>query len=231
MQIERIGDATLYCGDCLEILPTLGAVDAVVTDPPYGVALTGKRTKRAASHANVGYISTDDAPSVYDRMIHPALFGQSAAPYARAVITPGTRLMWRYPEPADIGCAYFPAGAGLGRWGFIGFQPMLYYGKCPYLARRMGHRPASIEISGNAEAASDDRHPVAKPLRWVEFMVKKASASTDDVILDPFTGSGTTGVACANLGRKFIGIEIEPKYFDIACERITAAYAQGRLFA
>jgi DNA modification methylase len=50
-------------------------------------------------------------------------------------------------------------------------------------------------------------------------------------ILDPYMGSGTTGVACANLGRKFIGIEIEEKYFDIACERITAAYAQGTLFA
>jgi site-specific DNA-methyltransferase (adenine-specific) len=50
-------------------------------------------------------------------------------------------------------------------------------------------------------------------------------------VLDPFMGSGTTGVACANLGRKFIGIEIEPKYFDIACERISAAYAQMRLFA
>jgi site-specific DNA-methyltransferase (adenine-specific) len=63
----------------------------------------------------------------------------------------------------------------------------------------------------------------------MEWLVNRASRS-GETILDPFMGSGTTGVACANLGRKFIGIEIEPKYFDIACERIRAAQAQQRLF-
>ena len=73
-------------------------------------------------------------------------------------------------------------------------------------------------------------HPVAYP---VALPARCISAATlpDHVVLDPFMGSGTTGVACANLGRSFIGIEIEPKYFDIACKRIEAAYAQGRLFA
>jgi len=70
-------------------------------------------------------------------------------------------------------------------------------------------------------------HPSQKPIEVMEWCVSYAEGT----ILDPFMGSGTTGVACANLGRKFIGIEIEPKYFDIACERIEAAYAQGRLFA
>ena len=231
-ECEQIGDATLYCGDCLEILPALGEVDAVVTDPPYGVGLIGKRTKSAASKANVGYLSkTVDDESIFDRLIFPALFGENAAHYSRAVITPGTRLMFSYPRPADIGCAFFPAGAGLGRWGFVGYHPILYYGACPYLARGMGHRPSSLEISGSAGKASDDRHPVAKPIKWMEFCVTKATADPTDTVLDPFMGSGTTGVACANLGRKFIGIEIERKYFDIACERIAAAHSQGRLFA
>jgi DNA modification methylase len=80
------------------------------------------------------------------------------------------------------------------------------------------------------EPPSADGHPCAKPIKATEWLVEKVSIA-GDTILDPFMGSGTTGVACANLGRKFIGIEIEPKYFDIACERISAAYAQRRLFA
>ena len=73
----------------------------------------------------------------------------------------------------------------------------------------------------------DRQHPTQKPIRLIEWCIEKTAGS----VIDPFMGSGTTGVACANLGRKFIGIEIERKYFDIACERIDAAYAQGRLFA
>lgn len=70
-------------------------------------------------------------------------------------------------------------------------------------------------------------HPTQKPVKLMEFCI----GLVEGLIFDPFMGSGTTGVACANLGRKFIGIEIERKYFDIACERVEAAYAQGRLFS
>jgi hypothetical protein len=70
-------------------------------------------------------------------------------------------------------------------------------------------------------------HPAEKPLSLIREIVKHTTAST---ILDPFMGSGTTGVACVELGRNFIGIEIDSKYFDIACQRITQAYAQGDLF-
>ena len=73
------------------------------------------------------------------------------------------------------------------------------------------------------------KHPCPKPESFMRWMVGKASLP-DETVLDPFMGSGTTGVACMNLGRRFIGIEIEPKYFDIACERIERAYAQGKLF-
>ena len=72
-------------------------------------------------------------------------------------------------------------------------------------------------------------HPTQKPVELFRYLIKTYS-NFGDLIIDPFMGSGTTGVACVNLGRKFIGIEIEPKYFDIACERISAAQAQGRLF-
>ena len=73
-------------------------------------------------------------------------------------------------------------------------------------------------------------HPTQKPEKLMQHIVK-ISTKMRQTVLDPFMGSGTSGVACANLGRSFIGIELEQKYFDIACERIEAAYAQGRLFA
>jgi len=66
-------------------------------------------------------------------------------------------------------------------------------------------------------------------VQLLEYLIKKLS-NESETIFDPFMGSGTTGVACARLGRKFIGIEIEPRYFDIACERIDREYAQGKLF-
>ena len=73
-------------------------------------------------------------------------------------------------------------------------------------------------------------HPCPKPESFMRWMVGKASLP-DETVLDPFMGSGTTGVACMNLGRSFIGIEREPKYFDIACRRIEDAQRQGRLIA
>lgn len=72
-------------------------------------------------------------------------------------------------------------------------------------------------------------HSCQKPEDLVEKLLLASTEKTQNV-LDPFMGSGTTGVACANLGRKFIGIEIEPKYFDIACRRIELAQSQMKLF-
>jgi site-specific DNA-methyltransferase (adenine-specific)/modification methylase len=86
-----------------------------------------------------------------------------------------------------------------------------------------------LDASMNGSGANFPKvHPTQKPVGVMEWCIKKLKNS--ELVIDPFMGSGTTGVACANLGRKFIGIEIEPKYFDIACERIAAAYAQQRLF-
>jgi DNA modification methylase len=81
---------------------------------------------------------------------------------------------------------------------------------------------------GQAATVTATGHPHTKPVSLMEFLVRLTAAET---VLDPFMGSGSTGVACANSGRKFIGIELDPTYFQIACERIAAAYAQGRLFA
>jgi len=135
--------------------------------------------------------------------------------------------MMRYPEPEDIGGMFVQFGGGLGRWGFSSINPILYYGKDPYLAKGMGCRPNSWMVTDTAEK---NGHPCPKPINFMLKIVNRVSWK-DETILDPFMGSGTTGVACMNLGRKFIGIEIEPKYFDIACKRIREAWiSRPRLF-
>jgi DNA modification methylase len=96
----------------------------------------------------------------------------------------------------------------------------------PCLTRGFKWKPPHHIIAYNA--FNGQQHPTQKPIEVMTFIIDRAPSGT---VIDPFMGAGTTGVACANLGRKFIGIEIEPKYFEIACERIKAAYAQQRLFA
>ena len=207
-----IGPCTLYRGDCLDILPQLeaGSVDAVVTDPPYGVNFQGKNTKHTRRDSS-GYISGDSED------IGPIAIRACVEKGWRCVVTPGTSLAFDYPRPTEIGGVFCPSGAGLGRWGFIGTHPILYYGKCPYLANRMGHRPNSFS---SFATEPPNGHPCPKPLEWMEWLVLKSSPFENETILDPFAGSGTTGVACIRTERRFIGIEKEPKYFDIACKRI-----------
>lgn len=210
----------MWCGDCLEVLPSIevGSVDAVVTDPPYGVGLKGKRTKWKASHANVGYLNSDDIPQVVETVAIPAV-RLCIERFGRVVVTPGVRNAFKYPEPAEFGTIFYPSGAGMGRWGFICSQPIFYYGKCPYTAAMKGSRPNSFS---STETAKPNGHPCPKPVGSMEWLVKRASLD-GHVVLDPFAGSGTTGVACVNTGRKFIGIEKERAYFDIAVRRIEAA--------
>lgn len=210
---EQIGDCRLILGDCRDVMPTLGKADALITDPPYGVDFKGKATKH--TEASGGYLTADTD-------IGPSIIELALALVDRGVVFPGTRMMFNYPTPYEIGAVYCPSGAGLGRWGFTVFHPMLFYGMAlPHT--RQG--PSGFE---SFDTAADCGHPCPKPLRWMLWAVNKCALSGHR-ILDPFMGSGTTGVACAQLGRKFIGVEIEPKYFDIACRRIEQAHRQGDL--
>ena len=93
---------------------------------------------------------------------------------------------------------------------------------------RKSVKKITVEYNGLLGKEGSRQHPTQKPVLLLERVLE--AYDKPKTILDPFMGSGTTGVACMNLGRKFMGIEIEPKYFDIACERISNAQAQGRLF-
>jgi site-specific DNA-methyltransferase (adenine-specific) len=224
-RIERIGDATLYLGDCLDILPTLEGVDAVVTDPPYGISGRQNSRTRTAKYSKNDYLGFTDSIEYVMAVVSPAIIGCLNIS-KRMIITPGNRCLTEYPTPDSFGVIVQPASVGLQAWGRADCQPILFYGKSPHAGTNL---PSQSCVYKNTESSSDTRHPCAKPIKLWTNMVHRNTEPTD-MVLDPFMGSGTTGVACANLGRKFIGIEIEPKYFDIACERITAAYAQGRLF-
>jgi len=226
-RVETIGDATLYLGDCLEILPTLGKVDAVVTDPPYGVNLGEIANGQALAKEQQAYTRFFDTPEYIEAIVVPAI-RISLNISLRGMLTPGNRNAWKYPEPSDIGVWYNPAGSGRGKWGYILAHLILYYGKDPR-AGKCATASSTWNMQDDVGEIKNRLHPCPKPENFMRWMVNKASLP-EETILDPFMGSGTTGVACANLGRKFIGIEIEPKYFDIACRRIEDAYKQPRLF-
>jgi DNA modification methylase len=129
------------------------------------------------------------------------------------------------PKFDALGGVYCSAATGRHQWGFKNFLPVLFYGAYPDL-HKGAHFPTVIASN---ETADKNGHPVPKPLGWMSWLVNLTTRQGETAV-DPFMGSGTTGVACVQLGRKFIGIEREPKYFDIACKRIEQAVSQGQLF-
>lgn len=216
-RIETIGNATLYLGDCRDILPTLDKAHAGVTDPPYGVNL-GARTG-SSRYLNERYASFDDTQAYVADVCVPAIT-ECLKLTERLVMTPGNKCMWMYPEPDDVGIWYNPASTNRGRWGFSFANAFIfYYGRDPHNIGR-GMRPNSL--SGACDPVDDIDHPCPKPLLFTKWLVERASLA-GETILDPFMGSGTTGVAAMQLGRRFVGIETDPRYFDIACRRIDAA--------
>lgn len=220
-----IGNATLYLGDCLEILPTLGKVDSVVTDPPYGVSglQNTPNADRECGKKN-DYGTFTDSREYVERVAVPAVrLALSMA--SRGIVTPGNFCLTLYPAPQSFGCFYQPASVGLQPWGRADSQPILYYGKHPVGGQALPSSRCSHQLTESPEI---NGHPCPKPIRAMTLLVSAASMA-GETVLDPFMGSGTTGAACMNLGRKFIGIEIEPRYFDIACERIENAQRQQRL--
>ena len=204
-RVEHIGDATLYLGDCREILPTLSGVDAVVTDPPYGIGFAARPTRCQRANGV------------------PASYWDDAAPDMAPLLT--------FPEVVIWGGNHFglPANRGWLVWSKSGNAPSMADCELAWTSLDMNAR--SFEKSVKSASLEKDlrraAHPTQKPVALMEWSIEFTKG---DTILDPFMGSGTTGIACARLGRRFIGIEIEPRYFDIACRRIEQAQRQPDLF-
>lgn len=223
MRVEQLAEGvTLHLGDCREIVPTLGKIDAVVTDPPYGIAHS---SNHGASWERT-QIAGDNDTSLRDEVL--ASFANVAAF--------GT---WKTPPIKDTkGALVFDKGPAFGmgdlQFPWKGSWEMIYIrGKIWRGSRDEGVLRGHVQVSwetqfkglGEREARS---HPHQKPVSLCQELIRKLPKGC--IVLDPFMGSGTTGVAAVKLGCKFIGIEIEPKYFDIACRRISDALARPDMF-
>jgi DNA modification methylase len=200
---QQIGNATLYLGDCAEILPTLGLFDAVVTDPPYGISITkSNRLCKSRGFEDTGWDNKPPTKELIDLIIFK---GNQAILWGGNYFNlPPTRCFLAWDKQNE------------GR-DFADLE--MAWTNLDKVARIFRMRPMNMD--GGKE------HPTQKPVALMQWCIDKIEGNT---ILDPFMGSGSTGVACAKMGKTFVGIEREQKYFDIACKRIEQAYAQGDMF-
>lgn len=251
---EIIGDCVLYLGDCLEVMPTLDKVDAVVTDPPYG-------TTKCKWDAVLPFDDMWNAINGVSKEKTPIIITASQ-PFTSALIMSNLKmfkyeLIWNKMKGTAPGVAKhrpMPAHESMvifGKGKLATYNPQWLEGK-PYVDNRSSTKLRDQEnghqfgYNGVFKSSSDGRrypisvinllktsvkgqHPTQKPVDLMEYLVKTYT-NEGDVVLDFTMGSGTTGVACAKLWRKFIGIELDENYFIIACERITKAYEQPDLF-
>lgn len=232
MKVE-IGDATLYLGDCMDILPTLDKVDAVITDPPYGESTHANAKSNRGSGSGKKAIDFSSMTSFeLDEVL--VLCGQLCDRWLVSTME------WRHIAKFDV---HPPNGWELVRFGvWVKTNPMPQISAdrpaqgwegIAYMHSTSGEKKRwnGGGTHGNyiGSLVTDGVHPTGKPIPLFSQFVDKFTDRGEN-ILDPFMGSGTTGVAAVQMGRKFIGIEREPKYFEIACKRIEQAYAQQSLF-
>jgi site-specific DNA-methyltransferase (adenine-specific) len=242
----QIGDATLYLGNCLEILPTLGPVDAVVTSPPYnmrggaGTSMGHATSKWKGNSLANGYgLHGDDmSQDEYEN------WQREIVALCWSLLTSDGAIFYNHKPRPRGGELWLPLSLGRSlplrqiiiwaRNGGINFSTRHFMPTHEWVI--IWAKPAFSLKSRAASGCGDvwkinfdinTAHPAPFPIELPQRCIEPTSCHT---ILDPFMGSGTTGVACHKLGRKFIGIEIEPKYFDIACKRIEDAQRQGNLF-
>ena len=205
MRIKQIGDCTLYLADCLDVMKDMAdnSVDCVVTDPPYGLGdkWQGGKIQWPLHHGKMEW----DAEVSTERVLASIQISNSA-------------IIWG-------GHLYdLPISRGWLIWDKV--VRNFTSGHCE-LAWSSLDQPIRAFNYSHVELANEGKvHPTQKPVPLMGWCL----SFTHGTVLDPFMGSGTTGVACVNLERKFIGIEIDPDYFDIACRRIEEAYQQPRLF-
>ncbi len=207
-----IGNCELWHGDCRDVMPTLPKVDAVITDPPYGLGIDGQKesTRRDGSQL---------------RKHHEKLGWDSAIPdgeLMQAVLAAGSQqIVW--------GGNYFSDDLPSSRGWLVWFKGQtgltMSDGELAWTSLSIPLRVKNLHRTHLWQESPE--HPTQKPTELMEWCL--SFVPNAQTILDPFMGSGTTGVAAVQMGRQFIGIERERKYFDIACERIARAQAQGQL--
>lgn len=206
MRKEIIGDCTLYLGDCMEVIPTLGRFDLCLTDPPYGIGADENPVRGSQKHEKKGWDRTRPGKEVFDAILNVSsdqiIWGGN---YFTDYLRPSMKwLIWdkmaRNFSLADCELAW------TSQWK---------------AARIMSYSRGAANQDGK-------EHPTQKPVALMSWCLTHVPQAK--TIFAPFMGSGTTGVACAKAGLAFTGIEREPSYFDIACRRIEEAYKQADMF-
>lgn len=205
-----IGNATLYLGDCLEVLPTLPKVDAMITDPPYGIGFAAQPTmyQRKAGHGPAAW--DNRAPSVNVLRKFVALARVAAIWGGNYFGLPPSRgwLGWVKPDSVPSMADFELAWTSEDR------------------NAKVFHK--SVKSSALEKDMVRGFHPTQKPVSLMEWTASEIGVKGE--ILDPYMGSGTTGVAAVRMGLPFIGCEMDPKYFETACRRIEEAQKQTDLF-
>lgn len=239
-RVEIIGDCTLMLGDCLELMPFLKPVSHIITDPPYEAIMheakaSAARRIRTDGRDEIKALNFDCIDAIREQVAHEAarlsegwaLFfcspegvgrwadaiNASPAKYKRACfwVKPDCTPQLNGQGPAMGGESFVAAWCGKGhaRWN-AGGKRGVYTHQCNPPSRHGGH-PTEKPVALMSELVTDFTNP-------------------GDTVLDPFMGSGATGIACVRRGRRFIGIEQNPEYFEMACERIREAVNQPGLF-
>jgi site-specific DNA-methyltransferase (adenine-specific) len=257
VRIETIGNATLFLGDCVAILPQISGVDVVVTSPPYNQLgdLPAEGTGMwARSHGGAGFLREWAASPYADSMDESEYQGWQndvfrlvgAACSENASLFYNHQVRWRDTQCLHPAQWFKPEGWRLRQeliWDRAGGMMMnakmfvrvderiLWFVKGSTWGWNQEHVGlGTIWKMARQQSQQGKEHPVAFPIQLPTRCIAAVSGP-GDCVLDPFMGGGTTGAACAALGRRFIGIEIDPKYFEIACKRIEHAQRQQRLFA
>jgi DNA modification methylase len=206
----------ILCGDCLDLMKGIPdkAIDLIVTDPPYGV--------------NLAYETYDDTEENWFKMFSSLI--PEIKRISKMAILPSCqikRLPWIYSNfPPDWLICWYKGSTGCASFvGFNDWEPLLVYGKAKGVCMH--------DYFQSQPDPFKSHHPCPKSVSWAKWLILRANPSvindknecvSDGIILDPFVGSGTTAVACKELGRKFIGIEINPKYCEIANRRLAQEY-------
>lgn len=197
-----IGDATLYLGDCMEILPNLPKVDACITDPPYGIGISSNPVRQMHNKHDWDSSTPDQG-------------------LLEAVISSGmVAVVW--------GGNYFglPPNQCFFVWDKV--QPQEF--SLAMCEQAWTNKKGPAKLYRQSVLSYRKEHPTQKPVDLMKWCIEQAGVPLGGCVLDAFMGSGTTGVAAVQMGRKFIGIEREPSYFEIACRRIEDAQRINDMF-
>lgn len=198
----------VLCCDCLDLMKKMPdkCVDLVLTDPPYGV--------------NYEYDLWQDTEENLKNLLEKVM-PELLRIGKRVILTPGHTNIWKYPPSKWIMCWYYGTTNAWNSWGFTSWQPILVYGKDPYLENSMGARMDVIKDATAPEKwIKNVGHSCNKPITFWKKLLLRGSVKETDIIFDPFMGSWTTARACKDLGRNFIGCELSEAYCKIGEDRL-----------